>query len=94
MIFLMPAIGTMIFTFHYLVFKYGAVRVSKPVPEVAQVPLHLLMLELTLVFTYITWRTSEHAFGRARGLGVWFLPATLLVIFSTAGWMWVAGRGN
>lgn len=94
MIFLMPIIGTVIFTIQYLVFNYGMVNARRPVPEAARIPLHLLLLEMTLIFAYVTWRMSEHAFGRARGLGVWFLPATLLAIFTTVGWMWLAGRGH
>jgi len=94
MIFLLPIISTMIFTIQYLVFNYGMVSASKPVPEAARVPLHLLLLEMAVIFTYVTWRMSEHSFGRARGLGVWFLPATLLAIFATCGWMALAGRGH
>jgi uncharacterized membrane protein len=94
MIFLLPAIGTVIFTIEYLVFNFGMVRASRPVPEAAKIPLHLLLLELTVIFTYVTWRMSENAFGRVRGLGVWFLPVTLLAVFATCGWMWLAGRGN
>jgi hypothetical protein len=93
MIFLLPIISTAVFTIQYLAVNYGMVRASKPVPEAAKLPFHFLLLELTVIFTYITWRTSEHAFGRARGLGVWFLPVTLLAVFATVGWMWLAGRG-
>jgi hypothetical protein len=94
MIFLMPVIGAAIFAFDYWLFNYANVRSARPLPPAAQPALHLLLLELILIFTYITWRMSEVAFGRARGLGVWFLPATLLAIFATCGWMWIAGRGN
>lgn len=93
-IFLLPVIATTIFTVEYLAFNHGIVRASRPVPEAAKVPMHVLMLELSVIFTYITWRTTEVAFGRARGLGVWFLPATLIAVFATSGWMWLAGRGN
>ena len=52
----------------------------------------LLMLDsLGVVFLMLT---SETAFGRARGLGVWFLPATLLAIFATVGWMLLTGKGQ
>jgi uncharacterized membrane protein len=94
MIFLLPIISTTVFTIQYLALNYGMVRANKPVPEEAKFPFHFLLLELTVIFTYITWRTSEHAFGRARGLGVWFLPVTLLGVFATIGWMWLAGRGH
>jgi hypothetical protein len=94
MIFLTPLICTMIFTLDYWLFDHvavGGVRANSPAMKT---PLHLLLLELNLVFTYITWRTSEVAFERARGLGVWFLPVTFLVVFATCGWMWFLGRGH
>jgi hypothetical protein len=94
MIFLLPVIATFILAIEYLAFNYGVIRANRPVPESAKVPMHLLMLELSAIFTYITWRTTEVAFGRARGLGVWFLPVMLFVVLSTCGWMWLAGRGN
>jgi hypothetical protein len=36
-----------------------------------------------VIFTYITWRMSEVAFGRAKGLGGWFLPVTLIAVLAT-----------
>ena len=94
MIFLLPAIATMILVFEYSTFKYGIVKTNRPVPEAAMVPLRLLMLELSVIFTYGVWRMSEVAFGRASGLGVWFLPVTVIVLLATSAWMWLAGRGN
>jgi len=41
---------------------------------------------------YITWRVSEVAFGRARGLGGWFLPAALIAVVAACGWMCMLGR--
>ncbi|MGE0128790.1 MAG: DUF1648 domain-containing protein [Blastocatellales bacterium] len=94
MIFLMPLIATAIFALDYWIFAYASPGSSKPIPPQMQAPLHLLLLELAVLFTYITWRMSEVAFGRARGLGVWFLPVTLLAIFGSCGWIILAGRGN
>lgn len=94
MIFLMPLIGTLILSLNNWVFKYGSLGSDRPIPPDMKAPVHLLLLELIVMFTYITWRMSEVAFGRARGLGVWFLPVTLLVIFATVGWMWLVGRGH
>jgi Protein of unknown function (DUF1648) len=93
MIFLIPIVSTLILTLDYCIFEYASPRSSKPIPPEMKAPLHLLLLELSVIFTFITWRISEIAFGRSRGLGGWFLPITLLAIFSTCGWMWVIGRG-
>jgi uncharacterized membrane protein len=94
MIFLMPLISTAIFTLDYWLFEYASPGSGKPIPPEMKTLLHLLLLELSVMFTYITWRMSEVAFGRARGLGGWFLPVTLLVIFATCGWIWLSGRGH
>lgn len=94
MIFLMPAIGAMVLTLDYWIFEYLSPRGTKPIPAEVKTPLHLLLLQLSVIFTYITWRMSEVAFGRARGLGGWFLPVTLLVILGTCVWMWVLERGH
>ncbi len=92
MIFLMPIVGAAVLALDYWIFEYLSPGSPKPIPPEVKTPLHLLLLELSVMFTYITWRTSEVAFGRARGLGVWFLPVTLIAIFATSGWMWALGR--
>ena len=56
--------------------------------------LSVVVLILGWWIAYITWRMSEVAFGQARGLGGWFLPAALIAVFATCGWMWVLGRGH
>ena len=94
MIFLIPMISTMIFALDYWIFQYASPRSPKPIPPEMRTPLHLLLLELSVIFAYITWRMSEVAFGRARGLGGWFLPTTLIAVVATCGWMWVLGRGH
>ncbi len=93
MIFLMPLVGAAVFALDYWLFEYVSPRSPKPIPPEMRTPLHLLLLELSVIFTYITWRMSEVAFGRARGLGGWFLPAALIAVLATCGWMWVLGRG-
>jgi hypothetical protein len=93
-IFLMPLIGTLMFVLDYWLFNRVVVGDSRPIPPAVKTPLHLLLLELSVVFTFITWRTSEVAFGRARGLGPWFLPVTLFAVLGTCGWMWALGHGN
>jgi len=90
MIFLMPVIATLIAGLDWFIFSQ--LRDSPKMPAVMELPLHLLMLELTALFAYITWRTSEVAFERAKGLGVWFLPVVLLGILGTSAWMVIAGK--
>jgi len=94
MIFLIPLVSTALVALDYWIFEYASPRSSKPIPPEMKTPLHLLLLELSVIFTYITWRMSEVAFGRSRGLGGRFLPITLLAVFATCGWMWVLGRGH
>ena len=94
MIFLIPLVSTTLVALDYWIFEYASPRSRKPIPPEMKIPLHLLLLELSVMFTYITWRMSEVAFGRSRGLGGWFLPVTLLAVFATCGWMWVLGRGH
>lgn len=43
--------------------------------------LRYLKLVLVLVFGGIEFMTIQHATGKAAGLGVWFLPLTLVLIF-------------
>jgi uncharacterized membrane protein len=92
MIFLMPLIGVAIFALDYWVFEFVSPESPRPIPSEMRTPLHLLLLQLSVIFTYITWRMSEVAFGRARGLGGWFLPSTLIAILATCGWIWMLGR--
>jgi Domain of unknown function (DUF1648) len=94
MIFLIPLVSTVIFALDYWIFEYASPISPKPIPPEMRTPLHLLLLELSVIFAYITWRMSKVAFGRARGLGGWFLPAALIAVFGACGWMWVLGRGH
>jgi len=94
MIFLIPLVSTVIIALDYWLFEYVSPGSPRPIPPEMRTPLHLLLLELSVIFTYIAWRMSEVAFGRARGLGGWFLPVTLITVFATCGWMWVLGRGH
>jgi Protein of unknown function (DUF1648) len=93
MIFLIPLVGTVVLALNYWMFEYLSPGSPKPIPPQMRTPLHLLLLELSLMFTYITWRMSEVSFGRAKGLGGWFLPVTLIAVLATCGWMFVLGRG-
>lgn len=91
-IFLLPAINTVIIVGEYWLFKY--MLATGRMPAGMELPIHVLWLELSVLFAFLTWRISQVAFGRARGLGLWFLPALLLVVLATCGWMIAAGRGQ
>lgn len=93
MIFLMPVIATLIVAMNWFIF-FTRLKGSPQMPAAMELPLHLLVFEMTALFTYITWRMTEVAFERAKGLGVWFLPITLLGIMGTGAWMIVAGKIN
>jgi uncharacterized protein DUF1648 len=94
MIFLIPLVSTAIVAIDYWIFEYVSPGSPRPIPPEMRTPLHLLLLELSVIFTYITWRMSAVAFGRARGLGGWFLPVALITVFATCGRMLVLGRGH
>jgi hypothetical protein len=94
MIFMIPLVSTTIVALDYWIFEYVSPGSPRPIPPEMKTPLHLLLLELSVIFTYITWRMSEVAFGRARGFGGWFLPLALIAVFATCGWMLVLGRGH
>jgi len=92
MIFLMPVIATLIVAVDWFIFM--RLEGSPKMPAPMKLPLHLMMLELTLLFSYITWRMSEVAFEPAKGLGIWFLPVVLLSIMGTSAWMIIAGNAH
>ncbi|MDQ3009479.1 MAG: DUF1648 domain-containing protein [Acidobacteriota bacterium] len=92
MIFLMPAIATLIFALDW--FLFGRLSGSPGMPAALALPLHMLLLEMAVLFTFITWRMSEVAFGRAKGLGSWFLPVVILTTLGTSAWMIVAGKAH
>lgn len=79
-IFLLPAVATALYGLHTWL-------LGRPdIPRPTATPLRLLKLEVTALFTYLTWCVCAVAFGRARrlGRGVWGL---LLVVIATALWM-------
>lgn len=90
MIFLLPVVSTVIFVGEYALFR-KAVAGGK-MPGAMRLPLHLLLLELQVLFAGITFQISRIALGRARRLSAWFLLVVLSVIFGTTGWMLVAGK--
>jgi len=84
MIFLLPAVATLIFTLDLWIFTRPD-AVARTPAEVA-LAIHLLIMEMTALFAYITWRMALVAFGKASGLGYWFW-ILLLAVMSTAGYM-------
>ena len=94
MIFLIPLVGTAVVALNYWLYEYVSPGSPKPIPPEMRTPLHLLLLLLSVIFTYMTWRISEVAFRRARGLGGWFLPAALIAVFGVCGWMWLLAPGH
>lgn len=53
--------------------------------RMARIFMRVLKLEIIAMFTYIEWATIQVALGKAGGLGVWFLPASIIPIFGTIG---------
>ncbi|NWJ47437.1 MAG: DUF1648 domain-containing protein [Chloroflexi bacterium] len=51
--------------------------------RLARQMLLLLRVEIAIVFFYIHWQGLEVSFGRSSGLGVWFLPIFLVLVFGT-----------
>ena len=64
---------------------------SVPVPpeqRAAAIPIALDMIawvkaETMCMFAFLTWAIVVTTQGRSQGLGIWFLPVTLLAIFGT-----------
>jgi uncharacterized membrane protein len=64
---------------------------SVPVPpeqRAAAIPIALDMIawvraEAMCMFAFLTWAIVATTEGRSQGLGIWFLPVTLLAIFGT-----------
>ena len=54
-----------------------------------------LKLEIILLFTFIEWKTIQVALGYSEGLGLTFLPISLIVIFGTIGiYFWLAYKAR
>ncbi len=51
-----------------------------------------LKAAIVLVFGYITWATIQTAHGEATGLGLWFAPVFLLLIFGAIGVYFLTAR--
>ncbi|MEI7554576.1 DUF1648 domain-containing protein [Candidatus Chlorohelix sp.] len=51
--------------------------------RLARQMLLLLRVEIAAIFFYIHWQGLEVSFGRSSGLGVWFLPIFLVMVFGT-----------
>lgn len=42
-----------------------------------------LSLQIVAVFAYITWSTIQVGMGNTEGMGLWFLPVFLVILFGT-----------
>ncbi|MBP1991454.1 DUF1648 domain-containing protein [Paenibacillus eucommiae] len=49
----------------------------------ARMMISWLKLQLVVLFSYIEWDMIQSALGKSGGLGLWFLPVTLVVVFGT-----------
>jgi uncharacterized membrane protein len=54
--------------------------------RLARTLLTWLKVELLATMTYILWMQTQAALNHLPGLGFWFLPVALVVIFGTIGW--------
>jgi hypothetical protein len=79
-IFLLPVIATLIFALDLWIFNRPDVIARTPASLI--IPLHLLVMEMAALFTYLTWRISAVAFGKASGIGYWFWILLLAVMFT------------
>jgi uncharacterized membrane protein len=54
-----------------------------------------LKLEIILLFTFIEWTTIQVALGDNEGLGLMFIPISLIVVFGTIGiYFWLAYKAR
>lgn len=82
MIWFMPIIGLVLVVFLWLVIskipQYNPNKVPKQLPELFK---ELFILFILLPFNYISFSTIQVALGYQEGLGIWFLPVFLGVMF-------------
>ena len=70
-------------TYNYL---YPITAENAPIQyQMARMMIAALKLETIIMFPYIEWITFQVALGQAEGLGGWFLPVTLGIIFGSIG---------
>ncbi len=89
-IFMLPIIGTIIFTVMTLlnksphIFSYSSIITTdnaKPQYTNATRVLRYIKLLVLVMFCFIVYKTVQTATGKAAGLGIWFLPFTGLLLF-------------
>ncbi|MBW7475453.1 DUF1648 domain-containing protein [Paenibacillus oenotherae] len=51
--------------------------------QTAKLLLSWMKVELVLLFGYLQWSIIQNALGHSAGIGVWLLPAVLVIIFGT-----------
>jgi len=57
---------------------------AKKLYGISRLVLQLLKFELIACFGYIEWKMLQTARGNAEGLGPWFVPLLLAVVFTTS----------
>lgn len=83
---LLLLVQTATFALHFLL-SNNLLKPTKPLSASAALPIHVLMLEVQLLFAYLLWRMCAVALGRAKGLGLAAFGGLLAVILATAGWL-------
>ncbi|MBS1790416.1 MAG: DUF1648 domain-containing protein [Acidobacteria bacterium] len=90
MIFLLPTIASLIVALD--LFLFTRLEGTPKMAPAMKLPLHLMILELTALFAFITWRMSEVAFERAKSLGVRVLLLIVMAMVGTSVWIVIAGK--
>ncbi|MBB6454622.1 putative membrane protein [Salirhabdus euzebyi] len=90
-IFMLPVMSTFLFVLLFLLAKIPSthnfpIKVTeqnaKQLYELSKKMLVIMNFEIVCFFSFATWSTVQVAFGKA-GLGSWFLPALIIVLFGT-----------
>jgi len=89
--FILPGVSAAIYillTLSYFPHRYNyivaiTVKNAELQYSIAQAFLTILKSEIVLIFTYIVWVTIQIVHGEAEGLGVFFLPTLLILVFGS-----------
>lgn len=90
MILLLPAISTVVCAVIY--YTTSASFAGGRIPVGALVPMHVLMLEISILFAYLAWRTVEISFDRASGIGNFAVLVIVLAAVLTVAWLNLAKK--
>lgn len=96
MIWLLPGINLLMFTGLYFLSRFPWTW-NYPVNITAENAqrlyrhgtrsMRILNLLLVIMFSYLTWQSIASATGKSDGLGIWFMPVTLVVILGYTAYM-------